>query len=113
MVGCYKFIYFYSRGTLGGCLSTTLGSVLHELCHTFGLGHTDKGIMGRGFDNIEKIFLISDTSSPKTQSSIANKTNQNSIRNVGFCNKITEKNLFCEDETYFTKSCAAFLSYHR
>lgn len=44
------------RGTLGYCFSTTLGSVLHELCHTFDLGHTKTGVMGRGFDDIYKVF---------------------------------------------------------
>lgn len=45
------------RGTHGGCLATTLGSVLHELGHTFDLGHTREGIMGRGFDNVDRVFL--------------------------------------------------------
>lgn len=45
------------RGTYGGCLATTLGSVLHELGHTFDLGHTREGIMGRGFDNIDRVFV--------------------------------------------------------
>ncbi|KAG7188515.1 hypothetical protein KM043_008149 [Ampulex compressa] len=45
------------RGTHGGCLATTLGSVLHELGHTFDLGHTRDGIMGRGFDNVDRVFV--------------------------------------------------------
>ncbi|XP_043261191.1 putative zinc metalloproteinase YIL108W isoform X2 [Colletes gigas] len=45
------------RGTYGGCLATTLGSVLHELCHTFDLGHTREGIMGRGFDYVNRVFV--------------------------------------------------------
>ena len=45
------------RGTHGGCLATTLGSVLHELGHTFDLGHTREGIMGRGFDNVDRVFV--------------------------------------------------------
>jgi hypothetical protein len=45
------------RGTHGGCLATTLGSVLHELGHTFDLGHTQTGIMGRGFDYIDRVFV--------------------------------------------------------
>ncbi|RZF31884.1 hypothetical protein LSTR_LSTR015456 [Laodelphax striatellus] len=45
------------RGTYGGCFSTTLGSVCHELGHTFDLGHSREGIMGRGFDNIDMVFL--------------------------------------------------------
>ncbi|XP_063821609.1 uncharacterized protein LOC135071749 [Ostrinia nubilalis] len=46
------------RGTLGGCFATTLGSVFHELGHTFDLGHTKDGIMGRGFDNIDRVFTV-------------------------------------------------------
>ncbi|XP_075220678.1 uncharacterized protein LOC142324013 isoform X2 [Lycorma delicatula] len=45
------------RGNYGGCFSTTLGSVCHELGHTFDLGHSKDGIMGRGFDNIGLVFL--------------------------------------------------------
>ena len=45
------------RGTHGGCLATTLGSVLHELGHTFDLGHTREGIMGRGFDYVDRVFI--------------------------------------------------------
>ncbi|OWR50390.1 putative zinc metalloproteinase YIL108W [Danaus plexippus plexippus] len=42
------------RGTLGACFATTLGSVFHELGHTFDLGHTKDGIMGR--DRLGKVF---------------------------------------------------------
>ncbi|XP_012282907.1 putative zinc metalloproteinase YIL108W [Orussus abietinus] len=45
------------RGTHGGCLATTLGSALHELGHTFDLGHTREGIMGRGFDYVDRVFV--------------------------------------------------------
>lgn len=45
------------RGTHAGCLATTLGSVLHELGHTFDLGHTREGIMGRGFDYVDRVFV--------------------------------------------------------
>ena len=40
------------RGTWGGVYSTTLGSLLHEIGHLFDLDHTDRGIMGRGFDDV-------------------------------------------------------------
>lgn len=46
------------RGTYGSCFSTTLGSALHELGHTFDLGHSSDGIMGRGFDNIDLVFTV-------------------------------------------------------
>ncbi|XP_050666563.1 uncharacterized protein LOC126966502 [Leptidea sinapis] len=60
------------RGTLGGCFATTLGSVLHELGHTFDLGHTKDGIMGRGFDNIDRIFLVGNKRSALIKDSMNN-----------------------------------------
>ncbi|KAH6931910.1 hypothetical protein HPB50_001452 [Hyalomma asiaticum] len=47
------------RGTLSACYSSTLGGVLHELGHTFGLGHTPDGIMGHGFHDICHIYTVS------------------------------------------------------
>lgn len=85
--------YCILRGTLGYCFSTTLGSVLHEICHTFDLGHTESGIMGRGFDNMHKVFLI----------------NTDSQKNLGH----RYKQLFDNDETYWTQSCAVLMCYHR
>ncbi|XP_045519278.1 putative zinc metalloproteinase C607.06c isoform X1 [Pieris brassicae] len=55
------------RGTIGGCFATTLGSVFHELGHTFDLGHTKDGIMGRGFDNIDRVFLVGEKRSAATK----------------------------------------------
>ncbi|XP_050069728.1 uncharacterized protein LOC126557862 [Anopheles maculipalpis] len=46
------------RRTYGGCFATTLGSVCHEMGHTFDLGHTPDGsIMGDGFDAIDNVFV--------------------------------------------------------
>uniref|UniRef100_A0A4Y0BQZ0 Uncharacterized protein n=1 Tax=Anopheles funestus TaxID=62324 RepID=A0A4Y0BQZ0_ANOFN len=46
------------RRTYGGCFATTLGSVCHEMGHTFDLGHTpDSSIMGDGFDAIDNVFV--------------------------------------------------------
>ena len=38
--------------------STGLGASLHELGHTFDLGHTSEGIMARGFDDLYRMFLV-------------------------------------------------------
>ena len=46
------------RGTVGGCYATTLGSVLHELGHCFDLGHTESGIMERGFDQLDTLLTV-------------------------------------------------------
>lgn len=60
------------RSTLGGCFATTLGSVFHELGHTFDLGHTKDGIMGRGFDNIDRVFLVGEKRSALTKDHMNN-----------------------------------------
>ncbi|CAG9585603.1 unnamed protein product [Danaus chrysippus] len=60
------------RGTLGACFATTLGSVFHELGHTFDLGHTKDGIMGRGFDNIDRVFLVGDKRSALVKDNMNN-----------------------------------------
>lgn len=48
--------------TLHTLASTTLGAVLHEMGHTFGLPHTadPRCIMSRGFDNLRLNFLPAD-----------------------------------------------------
>lgn len=122
---------FYSprfRGTLGACFSTTLGSVLHELFHTFDLGHTENGVMGRGFDNIYKIFL--DTSFDKSKSSTeSSRTIQDTIQfqevlqpeslseRLLAQNKkkgcIVVKKVDDVGDTVLEKSCVVLLCYHK
>lgn len=60
MLNCLIFFFlFFSRGTYGGCFATTLGATCHELGHTFDLGHTQEGLMSRGFDNVDLVFTLS------------------------------------------------------
>ena len=47
------------RKTIGGCYATTLGAVIHELGHTFDLGHATNGFMARGFDDVDRFFTLS------------------------------------------------------
>ena len=47
------------RKTVGGCYATTLGALIHELGHTFDLGHAANGFMARGFDDIDRFFTLS------------------------------------------------------
>ncbi|XP_026474970.1 uncharacterized protein LOC113378629 [Ctenocephalides felis] len=42
--------------TIGGCYSFSFGAALHELAHIFDLGHTQYGLMGREYFNIDKVF---------------------------------------------------------
>jgi hypothetical protein len=50
------------RGTIWALASTTMGAVMHEMGHTFGLPHcTDRwGIMTRGFDYLNRGFTFAD-----------------------------------------------------
>lgn len=50
------------RSTYWGLASTTLGAVLHETGHTFGLPHTRDGfdIMTRGFDHLNRFFTLAE-----------------------------------------------------
>lgn len=45
------------RNSRSGCFASTLGAKIHELAHTFNLGHSDVGIMERAFHQIDKFFL--------------------------------------------------------
>ncbi|XP_065345154.1 uncharacterized protein LOC135942776 [Cloeon dipterum] len=121
------------RGTYGGCYSTTLGAVLHELCHTFDLGHTKKGIMGRGFDRMDLIFSPDETQdtaiTPPAHHVVDFTVNLkvDCITNVE--PKIEQKQMFglkksrsssnnlllmdCRDQIYFTQSCAYILAFHK
>ncbi|KAL3269723.1 hypothetical protein HHI36_008783 [Cryptolaemus montrouzieri] len=113
------------RGTIGACFSTSLGSVLHELCHTFDLGHSSSGIMARGFDNIYKVFTshydkdhkislqyhetieFKESLEPKLLSErLKNKPKEYQITG----SRKTERDA---DDTFWTKSCAWILNYHR
>eukprot|EP00457_Paulinella_chromatophora_P004704 gb/GEZN01004717.1/.p1 GENE.gb/GEZN01004717.1/~~gb/GEZN01004717.1/.p1 ORF type:complete len:609 (+),score=45.91 gb/GEZN01004717.1/:25-1827(+) len=48
------------RGTIWGVVSTSLGAVLHELLHTFGLPHVSDrfDVMSRGFDYLSRRYTF-------------------------------------------------------
>lgn len=48
---------FALRNTRSGCFATTLGASIHELAHTFNLGHSESGIMERAFNQMDAFFL--------------------------------------------------------
>lgn len=52
------------RGTYWANCATGIGASLHELGHTFGLPHTDYGIMARGFDQFNRLFMITEPDYP-------------------------------------------------
>ena len=49
---------FLSRGFYWANYATGLGASMHELGHCFDLAHTPKGIMGRGFDDMNCVFTM-------------------------------------------------------
>lgn len=48
------------RGSYWANCSTGMGASLHELGHTFGLPHTDYGIMARGIDHFNRLFMLAE-----------------------------------------------------
>jgi len=54
------------RKTFWANYSTGLGACLHELGHAFGLNHCGDpdGIMERGFDRINRLFMLTENGSP-------------------------------------------------
>lgn len=112
------------RFTHGGCYSTNLGSTLHELGHTFDLGHTNDGLMGKDVDFVRKVFSskIQTENLParqvkkcqpitrKDQSSGIMKFTKLKRPGVSFLEKYhQQKN---SDLTFFERNCAISLFYH-
>ncbi|GIY37646.1 uncharacterized protein CEXT_206421, partial [Caerostris extrusa] len=123
-----------NRGWYWACYSTGLGSTLHELGHTFDLGHTNGGIMGRGFDDIHKYFIVDmfyhdhlfqKEHNPHYQDfSIHNHTKNNDLSNKNFNNekpwRIPNPPDYLADDkfavhvggAYWTRSSALILYFH-
>ena len=53
------FLFFVCcRGTYWANYATGLGASMHELGHCFDLAHTPKGIMSRGFDDMNAVWTL-------------------------------------------------------
>ena len=63
----HYYFNFVFRGTFGGCFSTTLGGLIHELGHMLDLGHTENGMMSRGCDDVDKFFTLSTSQANTTE----------------------------------------------
>ena len=75
------------RGTYGGSFATTLGALIHELGHTLDLGHTETGIMARGFDDMDRFFAL--LFHPKSSGENLNSNLRKSLRFCGAVPKLT------------------------
>ena len=137
----YNNNFLYCRHTYGGCYSTTLGAVAHEIGHIFDLGHTKEGIMGNGLDYINRVFTTTGTTDnipdrivdgyriPDTEMTgnstsgyDSNKSNmQQASARTTKLTRIRKQGEFLlkyqqqkdSDITYFTDNCVITLSYHK
>ena len=130
-------IQFLSRHTWGACLSTSLGSIVHELGHCFDLVHADAGVMARGFDDIDRYFTLADSEKPTSEQTVQKKSSKLTLVRIESkqdsprFTKISQTNPGSEllgkyyhkqdyeqmrsafGGCFFTRQCALLLFYHR
>lgn len=112
------------RRTIGGVYASTLGALIHEIAHIFNCGHTEEGIMGKGFDYVNRLFCINSLTENlperivnvnivQSESPVRGpfndrltKINKNSTGN--FIQKYHEQKI--NDGFYFTRNCALILA---
>lgn len=110
-----------SRKTFGGCFATTLGSVCHEVGHIFDLGHSQSGIMGNGFDFVNRVFTVRNQTDDLPNRITGTVTSQQKTNNDPRLTKIKNTNKFLnvfhyqkgKDLTYFERNSAITLAYHK
>ncbi|XP_069966818.1 uncharacterized protein [Bactrocera oleae] len=112
------------RRTYGGVYATTLGAVVHEIGHTFDLGHTKDGVMGNGFDYINRVFTIDNLTEhlpervierplPELRTEITARPRFTQLKRATstFLEKYHEQKT--NDAFYFTRNCAIILAYNK
>lgn len=111
------------RGTFGGCFATTLGSLCHEIGHIFDLGHTDGGIMGTGFDFVNRFFTIETRTvllAPRKMTN-CHPMNDATVSDTRLT-RVKKQNRFLaeyhsqrdsNDLTYFCDNCNVMLFHHK
>lgn len=114
------------RHTIGGVYASTLGALIHEIAHIFNCGHTEEGIMGRGFDYVNRLLNISCITEDLPGRIVNVKLNQGETANNYHNNRLTKfsKNTAgtfmqnyheqkLNDGFYFTRNCALILAYNK
>lgn len=109
------------RRTFGGCFATTLGSVCHEIGHILDLGHTLTGIMGNGFDYVNRVFTIDNLTEELIGRITGDETNGSVKQADKRLTKIKPGNAFLQkyqlqrdnDLTFFERNSAVTLAYHK
>lgn len=112
------------RRTYGGCFSTYLGSLIHEIGHMFDLGHTTTGLMGNDIDFVHRFFMSENFTEIMPKRNVANcqqeaKVEQN--HHVNRFTKIKKNGAYLEkyreqknnDMTFFERNCIITLANNR
>ncbi|XP_034671151.1 uncharacterized protein LOC117903318 isoform X5 [Drosophila subobscura] len=126
------------RRTYGGVYASTLGAVCHELGHCFDLGHTLDGVMGHGFDYLNRVLTVDqatehlpqrivDQSSSTAGAHTHAHTHTHSHSHSHTRSRLTQLKLKQpssqlldnyhgqrrNDSFYFARNCAVILAHHR
>jgi len=111
------------RRTYGGVFSTFLGSLIHEICHIFDLGHNLSGFMGTDIDYVHRFFLCQYFTEIMPKRNISNcqqmKKDENVLSNR--ITKIKKNGIYMEkyheqknnDLTFFEPNCLITLMNHK
>ncbi|KAH8308479.1 hypothetical protein KR044_005445 [Drosophila immigrans] len=118
------------RRSYGGVYASTLGAVCHELGHCFDLGHTQEGVMGHGFDYLNRVLTVdqltehlpqrivasSPSSAPSATAAAASRPRFTQLKlkqpagNKYLDNYHGQRRNDC---FYFSRNCAVILAQHR
>ncbi|XP_016992321.2 uncharacterized protein [Drosophila takahashii] len=114
------------RRTYGGVFASTLGAVCHELGHCFDLGHTGDGVMGQGFDYLNRVLTVDqptehlpqriiEASTSSSSSSAVNPPRFTKLKLQGSNSQLLDNyhNQRRHDSFYFARNCAVILAHHR
>lgn len=114
------------RQTFGGCFASSLGSVCHEIGHILDLGHTKTGIMGDGFDYVNRVFTIDNMTEelsgriiidiPNDEKSVGvNKMSDKRLTQIKSGNRFLQKyqQQKHNDLTFFERNSIVTLMYHK
>uniref|UniRef100_A0A1A9W8L7 Uncharacterized protein n=1 Tax=Glossina brevipalpis TaxID=37001 RepID=A0A1A9W8L7_9MUSC len=107
------------RKTWAGVYASTLGALSHELGHIFDLGHTQNGVMGTGFDFINRVFTLNTTTEHLPQRIVAHEEKKE-IPATRFTKFKKPANGFLDnyrqqkenDSFFFTNNCAIILTHN-
>ncbi|KAH8313993.1 hypothetical protein KR067_012084 [Drosophila pandora] len=114
------------RRTYGGVYASTLGAVCHELGHCFDLGHTSEGVMGQGFDYLNRVLTVDQLTEHLPQRLVEGAAAESAAGSATARPRFTKlklqpgvklldnyHNQRRHDSFYFARNCAVILAHHR